>query len=94
MIDLAELNELDIEIDDQAVVLVDLSFSGVTRELRSAFFRHKQGQVITVKDFTVARVKMTYAAYKRRLENRRVTKVTALRFCGLTADPGQGSGTL
>ena len=88
VVDLAELNELDIEIDDQAVVEVDLTFSGITRELRSPFFRHKQGQVITVKDYTVAHVKMTYAAYKRRLSNRRITKVTALRFCGLSTSPG------
>lgn len=87
IIDLASENDLDIEIDAQAVVLVDLSYSGITRELRSAFFRHKQGQVIGVRDYTVPRVKMTYAAYKRRLENRRVTRVTAARFRGLAAAP-------
>jgi len=87
IIDLASENDLDIEVDAGAVVLVDLSYSGITRELRSAFFRHKKGQVIEVRDFTVARVKMTYAAYKRRLENRRMTRVTALRFRGVATDP-------
>ena len=86
IIDLAEQNALDIEIDPQAVVLVDLSFSGITRELRSDYFRHKKGQVIEVSDYSVP-VKMTYAAYKRRLENRRITKVTATRFRGLVATP-------
>lgn len=85
IIDLAEANELDIEIDAQAIVLVDLSYSGITRKLHSAYFRHKQGQVIEVRDFTVPRVKMTYAAYKRRLENRRMTRVTAARFRGVAA---------
>jgi hypothetical protein len=85
IIDLAEANELDIEIDAQAIVLVDLSYSGITRKLRSPYFRHKQGQVIEVRDFTVPRVKMTYAAYKRRQENRRMTKVTAARFRGVAA---------
>jgi hypothetical protein len=87
IIDLAAENDLGIEIDAQAVVLVDLAYSGITRELRSAFYRHKRGQVIGVRDYTVPRVKMTYAAYKRRLENRRMTRVTAARFRGLAAAP-------
>jgi len=80
VLDLAQLNGLDIEIDDNAVVSVDLAFSGITRQLRSAFYVKKRWETIHVRDFRREHVKMTFAAYKRRLRNKRVTKVVASRF--------------